>query len=110
MKYFKTLFLKKHFRVSMCSILVMAMGVVALSCKKKDENVTPEDEDGLTLTTVVEGADTPWQIAFIPDGRILFTERIGRVRVVEKGVLKPEPYLNLRDSTIEAGEAGLTGI
>src|SRR4051812_29616567 len=83
---------------------IFVMGVLTLSaffysCKKDKDDNGPKDSDGLTLTTVAKNTDTPWQITFVPDGRILFTERIGRVRVIENGQLKSEPYLNLRDST-----------
>ncbi|OJT26548.1 glucose sorbosone dehydrogenase [Archangium sp. Cb G35] len=43
------------------------------------------------LETVTEGLDTPWSVAFLPDGRMLVTEKAGRLRVVEKGRLLPEP-------------------
>ncbi len=37
------------------------------------------------------GLSHPWAMAFLPDGRILITERPGRLRIVENGVLNPEP-------------------
>ena len=43
------------------------------------------------LQTVAEGLDTPWSVAFLPDGRMLVTEKPGRLRVVENGALLPEP-------------------
>src|SRR5690606_20200767 len=33
----------------------------------------------------------PWSLAFLPDGNMLVTERAGRLRIVRKGVLDPEP-------------------
>ncbi len=49
------------------------------------------------VETVASGLEVPWTIAFTPDGRVLFTERPGRVRVIENGSLRPEPL-----ATIEA--------
>ena len=34
------------------------------------------------IVTVVEGLQNPWSIAFLPDGRMLVTERPGRLRVL----------------------------
>lgn len=43
------------------------------------------------LETYVDGLATPWGIAFLPDGRMLVSEREGRLRVVADGKLSPEP-------------------
>jgi glucose/arabinose dehydrogenase/galactose mutarotase-like enzyme len=39
------------------------------------------------LETVVDGLDTPWSFAFLPDGRIIVNEKPGRVRLFSQGVL-----------------------
>ncbi len=39
----------------------------------------------------------PWSIVWAPDGRMIFTERPGRVRVIEKGTLNPKPLLVVSD-------------
>jgi glucose/arabinose dehydrogenase len=41
------------------------------------------------LTRVVGGLEHPWGLAFLPDGRMLVTERPGRLRIVEGGRLSP---------------------
>jgi aldose sugar dehydrogenase len=44
----------------------------------------------LTVETVARGLDHPWGLAFLPDGRMLVTERPGRLRVVTRdGKLSP---------------------
>jgi glucose/arabinose dehydrogenase len=40
---------------------------------------------------VSKGFSHPWAIAFMPDGRMLITERPGRLRVFRNGVLDPTP-------------------
>src|SRR5579872_1468839 len=67
------------------------------------------DYGGLTLDTLATGLDTPWSMAFLPDGRILVTERIGRLRIVRKvGDVSP-PLAGLPAIAV-AGEGGLLGV
>lgn len=53
--------------------------------------VVTSAEHAYRLETVAEGLGVPWSIAFLPDGRILVTEREGRLRVIENGRLQPTP-------------------
>jgi glucose/arabinose dehydrogenase len=56
---------------------------------------------------VVEGLDHPWSVAFLPDGRMLVTERPGRLRVVSKeGKLEPKAVQGL-PPVAEYGQGGL---
>jgi glucose/arabinose dehydrogenase len=41
----------------------------------------------VTVDVVARGLETPWALAFLPDGRLLVTERPGRLRVVASGRL-----------------------
>jgi glucose/arabinose dehydrogenase len=45
--------------------------------------------DGVKLRAevVARGLETPWALAFLPDGRLLITERPGRLRVLDRGTL-----------------------
>jgi len=63
-----------------------------------------------TVTTWVSGLAVPWGIAFAPDGRALITERPGRIRVVEQGQLRAEPWATLDVYERTGSEAGLLGI
>ncbi|MEQ8541531.1 MAG: PQQ-dependent sugar dehydrogenase [Coleofasciculus sp. D1-CHI-01] len=53
-----------------------------------DSVATPQ---GVQKTTVIEGLDHPWGMAWLPDGAILITERSGQLRIVRDGVLDPTP-------------------
>jgi glucose/arabinose dehydrogenase len=48
-----------------------------------------------TLTTVAGGFESPWSLAFLPDGTMLVTELPGRLRVIRNGVLDPAPVPGL---------------
>lgn len=52
----------------------------------------PRPMDGnVTAETVVGGLEHPWALAFLPDGRILVTERPGRLRIVDTNGRLSEP-------------------
>lgn len=62
------------------------------------------------LSTVAENLQVPWALVFLPDSSILFTERPGRVRLIDnKGNLNPTPIAVI-DDVLSAGEGGLMGI
>ncbi|HSA69095.1 MAG TPA: PQQ-dependent sugar dehydrogenase, partial [Burkholderiales bacterium] len=48
-------------------------------------------EHSFRVVKLVEGLEQPWSLAFLPDGRMLVTEKAGRLRVVSQGKLLPEP-------------------
>jgi glucose/arabinose dehydrogenase len=49
--------------------------------------VIKSEKQTFSLEVVTKGLKTPWGIAFLPDGRMLVSERDGRLRVVTKGQL-----------------------
>ncbi len=66
--------------------------------------------DAPLATSIATRLEIPWALDFLPDGSIVFTERAGRVRLidVQEGLL-PEPLLTL-DEIAPRGEGGLLGI
>jgi len=68
-------------------------------------------DDGLSATIVQDGLEVPWDLDFTPDGRMLVTERPGRVNVFasgEPGAEKLSAY-EIPGAYAE-GEAGAMGI
>ncbi|WP_241385130.1 PQQ-dependent sugar dehydrogenase [Rhodococcus sp. CH91] len=58
--------------------------------------------------TVASGLDTPWGIAFLPDGSALVTERnTGRILEIADGAVREVGRV---DDTLAQGESGLLGI
>jgi glucose/arabinose dehydrogenase len=59
--------------------------------------------------TVATGLEIPWDIAFMPDGSALVTERPGRVRLLDRhGRLRREPVADV--AVAPRGEGGLLGL
>lgn len=70
---------------------------------------TAADGTRFGVQTLATGLQIPWSLAFTPDGRLLVTERPGRVRVIQNGALLAEPALTLTD-VFTTGESGILGL
>ena len=73
--------------------------------------VTSAQAAGYRVETVASGLEHPWSLAFLPGGRLLVTERPGRLRVIEPGPdgrlqLRPEPVAGV-PAVLARGQAGL---
>src|SRR3989442_9171045 len=64
------------------------------------------EEPAFPVTTIVQGLEHPWSLTFLPDGRLLVTERPGRLRIVAQGKLDPQPIAGLPQVTA-GGQGGL---
>ena len=49
-----------------------------------DGQVVASAEQRFRVEVIARGLDTPWGLAFLPDGRLLVTERPGRLRIVDR--------------------------
>ena len=58
------------------------------------------------VTTVAEGFDHPWSIAWLPNGDMLVTERAGRLRIVRDGKLLSDPVAGVPRVRVR-GQGGL---
>lgn len=72
-------------------------------------NVVKSEKENFRIETIATGLQNPWALAFLPDGRMLVTERPGRLRIVSKdGKLSP-PVAGLPPVTA-VGQGGLLDI
>ena len=67
------------------------------------------DKHAFDVNVLVEGLAHPWSVAFLPDGRLLITERAGRLRVVEDGRLQPDAIAGL-PAVVQQGQGGLMDV
>ena len=61
------------------------------------------------VETVASGLEVPWGFAFLPNKNLLFTERPGRVRLIENGKLRAEPIYTVPDVE-PSSESGLMDV
>jgi aldose sugar dehydrogenase len=83
----------------------LAVLLAALSCSTAHAQTYKSSAGPLAVETVVSGLNNPWSLAFLPDGRMLVTERPGRLRIVADGKLAP-PLAGL-PKVYASGQGGL---
>jgi glucose/arabinose dehydrogenase len=68
-------------------LLLLALFAGAGACQDAPHK-QPSGSTPVAITTIAAGLEHPWSLAFLPDGRMLVTERPGRLRYVDaKGAL-----------------------
>src|SRR6266536_2303589 len=72
------------------SAVLCAAGLVAVAGAPAAAQVARSPTTEMAVETFARGLVNPWSLAFLPDGRLLVTERPGRLRIVGKdGKLSP---------------------
>lgn len=71
----------------------------------------PSQQQSFRLQVITEGLDVPWALGFLPDGRFLVTERIGRLRLIAPdGTLDPVPVADTPPVIFDGPEGGLMDV
>ena len=95
-------------------LLFVTVGALPLSAEGARREATAVGEhfrptvEEVRVETWVSGLEAPWSLVFLPDGRALVSERPGRIRLIENGVLRAEPWATL--DVRHRGEGGLMGL
>jgi glucose/arabinose dehydrogenase len=67
-------------------VLAIVAGNVAADAK----DLFPTAAGNIVVETIARGLENPWSLVFLPDGRMLVSERPGRMRIVTRqGALSP---------------------
>lgn len=73
------------------------------------EKVVASEKEKFRVDTISNTLDHPWGIAFLPDGRMLVTERSGKILIVKDDQLQPEQIENVPE-VAATGQGGLLDI
>ena len=96
-------------------IALLTLGLMALGCAVSGfcgghGGTQARVVDGLRVVTLTTGLDRAWALAFLPDGRMLVTEKGGRMRLISAtGQLQPEAVTGLPPVRDE-GQGGLMDV
>ncbi|MBG9941515.1 glucose sorbosone dehydrogenase [Brevibacillus formosus] len=90
--------------------LILSMTVMACEAIPAKESQPAQQTFPYRMEVLADQLDVPWAMDIASDGRILFTERPGRVRVIQSGKLLPEPLISFPAPFISEGEGGLLGL
>lgn len=72
-------------------------------------NAPEAPKTAIKLTTVAKGLENPWALEFLPDGRMLVTEKPGRLRVIETDGTLGNP-INGVPEVMAQGQGGLLDV
>ena len=90
--------------------LTFACAIATPALAQAPRSLTPEAvEAPIRATTIAKGLEHPWGLAFLPDGRMLVTERPGRLRIVEKDGRLSEPLGGVPE-VVASGQGGLLDV
>ncbi len=98
-----------------CSRLASALAVLALVALPALAQEAPRSPTPSSIpiparvTEVARGLEHPWGLAFLPDGRMLVTERPGRLRIVSRDGQVQPPLTGVPD-VLAQGQGGLLDV
>ena len=92
-----------------CVVLAFGCGNARPTGGTEDAVFETQDGTRFRVETVASGLEVPWAFAWLPSGDLIFTERPGRVRIIEKGKLRSDPVFVVPDVE-PSSESGLMDI
>jgi aldose sugar dehydrogenase len=90
-------------------VFTAAAAAFASPAVTRAQDVQRSAKASYRLVTLATGLVQPWSIAFLPDGRMLITERPGRLRLFANGRLERQPLNNV-PKVYASGQGGLLDI
>ena len=88
--------------------LALTVLMVSVSAVGKDPvSVALSEKQAFRVVTLVAGLENPWSMAFLPDGRMLVTERDGRMRLVSQDFKLDAQSVEGLPEVVARGQGGL---
>lgn len=101
--------MKRFVLTAFCLFLLNSAIVLnpVLNPASANEDVIKSKQADFVIEKIASGLDHPWALAFLPDGRMLVTERSGSLRVIENGQMSRVTGL---PPIAAAGQGGLLDV
>lgn len=91
------------------SVVSLALSAASLACAQTGPQEFASQRHRFRVVTVARGLEHPWGLAFLPDGRMLVTERPGRLRIVERDGRLSAPLSGV-PAVVGEGQGGLLDV
>ena len=92
---------------SIGSIVTALTLLVACAAGAAESRQVRSEKHKFNVVTLVQGLENPWSIAWLPDGRMLVTERPGRLRIVSKDFRLDANAIEGLPKIVVIGQGGL---
>ncbi len=90
--------------------LSLVLLATTLTAQNAPHSTTPKSQPlPGRVTTFASGLEHPWALAFLPDGRLLVTERPGRLRIIDKSGKLSAPLAGV-PRVYATGQGGLLDV
>lgn len=98
------------YRVRFGALALIAVPLALLPAAGCAEDQIIDTKTGtIKVQTLAEGLDHPWGMAFLPDGRLLVTERAGNLRIMSADGTLSEPLSGVPE-VVAKGQGGLLDV
>jgi glucose/arabinose dehydrogenase len=87
--------------------LILVFAISEANARETVLDTVRSEEETFRVVSLMEGLQNPWGVVFLPDGRLLISERPGRLNLFEEGLLLPISGLPRIDA---GGQGGLLDV
>lgn len=89
------------------SLLLVLLAAPATA--QTEATVVKSEKTQIRVEVIASGLQNPWSLAFLPDGRVLVTERPGRLRIIGKDNKLSDPVAGVPE-VAAVGQGGLLDV
>ena len=96
-------------RFILCLGAVVTAAALPASAASADDEIVRTETGSIRVETIAAGLERPWGLAFVPDGRMLVTEKAGLLRIVSPDGDVSKPILEVPEVD-SRGQGGLLDV